>query len=466
MKKIQKIIAGAIMATMLMAPAGTVLADETEDTCGGIEDETDATSETTQELSFDTLYGSQIGSFLYHQYTFEGEEIPVYETNFYFINAFIELSQYAYYGQAPATSEGYIDLSEEFGGDYPTFGDYFVAYAENTIESTMIICKRAEDEGVTLTEETQTAIDDMIADLATESAAPQGMTIDEYLALYFGEGMDEAAFRKTLEDYYLADAYSQKYCENYEFADEDKYVPNIRYALFYAPNGSSEDTLAQAQTAANDLLAQCSDIDDMQVKAQELLADGTVFETNDILVPMGVMVPSFEAWAYEDHEVGDMDVILSEEYGYFVVGYLGKEEKSQDELDALALTALSEEISNEIDTGKYQFGTDQAYEPAIPVAAEGDVYDPAAGELMLNITTTPTPSAEMAPGGDDTANTIIWVLAIIGGVAVVGVIVILIVSVVGKKDDKITGKAKKEKAGKEEPADTDTEPEETDGDEE
>ena len=59
MKKIQKIIAGAVMATMLMAPAGTVLADETTGETlpelGG-----EATTETTQELTFETMYGSQI----------------------------------------------------------------------------------------------------------------------------------------------------------------------------------------------------------------------------------------------------------------------------------------------------------------------------------------------------------------------------------------------------------------------
>ena len=148
MKKIQKIIAGAVMAAMLMAPAGTVLADETQDTCGGVDDGTEVTSETTQELTFETMYGSQIGSYLGHQYTFDGEPIPTYITDFYFINAFLDPCNYAYYGQAPATSEGYIDLAEEFGGEYATFGDYYVAYAENTIESTMIVCKMAEENGI------------------------------------------------------------------------------------------------------------------------------------------------------------------------------------------------------------------------------------------------------------------------------------------------------------------------------
>ena len=170
------------MTAMLMAPAGTVLADETEDTCGGDDAGTETITETTQELTFETIYGSQIGGYLDHQYTFEGEAIPVSESNFYFINAFLELSQYAYYGQAPSTSEGYVDLSAEFGTDYPTYGDYLVAYAENTIESTMIVCKMANDAGVTISDDYAQAIDDMVESLAVDYAAPQGITLDEYMA--------------------------------------------------------------------------------------------------------------------------------------------------------------------------------------------------------------------------------------------------------------------------------------------
>lgn len=413
------------MTAMLMAPAGTVLAEETEPDLG-----LGTTTESTEELTFETIYGSQIGNYLDHQYTFEGEAIPVSESNFYFINAFLELSQYAYYGQAPSTSEGYVDLSAEFGTDYPTYGDYLVAYAENTIESTMIVCKMANDAGVTISDDYAQAIDDMVESLAVDYAAPQGITLDEYLALYFGDSMTEAAFRATLEDYYLADTFSEEYCKTYEFTDEEMYVPNIRYALFYAPAGSSEDSLSQAEAAANDLLSQCADINDLQTKAQELNTAGTVMETNDILVPKGQMVPSFEEWAYEPHGVGDMDVIKSDEYGYFVVGYLGLAQRNQDDLDAVALTALSNEISDAIDAGTYQFGTDQPYEPAMPVSSS-TVFDASTGEITLNITTTPTPAELAAPAAADSSNPILIVLAIVGGVAIVGVIVVLVVNIAG-----------------------------------
>jgi hypothetical protein len=126
-----------------------------------------------------------------------------------------------------------------------------------------------------------------------------------------------------------------------------------------------------------------------------------------------------------------MDVIKSDEYGYFVVGFLGMASRSQDELDAVALTALSNEISDAIDAGTYQFGTDQPYSPAMPVDS-GVVFDAAGnGEIALNITTTPTPAEQAAPAAVDSSNPILVVLAIVGGVAIVGVIVVLVVNIAG-----------------------------------
>jgi hypothetical protein len=125
-----------------------------------------------------------------------------------------------------------------------------------------------------------------------------------------------------------------------------------------------------------------------------------------------------------------MDVIKSDEYGYFVVGYLGLAQRNQDDLDAIALTALSNEISDAIDAGTYQFGTDQPYDPAMPVSSS-TVFDASTGEITLNITTTPTPAELAAPAAVDSSNPILIVLAIVGGVAIVGVIVVLVVNIAG-----------------------------------
>ena len=120
------------------------------------------------------------------------------------------------------------------------------------------------------------------------------------------------------------------------------------------------------------------------------------------------------------------------------------EQRAQTELDTIALTALSEEISSAIDNGTYQFGTDQAFEPAVPVGTSGDAFDASNNTLTLNITTTPAADGSLS-GADDSANKILIILAIVGSVAIVGVVVILILNFVSnnKKDGKADSKEDK-----------------------
>lgn len=54
-----------------------------------------ATTQTTVDLSgesVETIYGNQLPNYLNHQYYFEGQPVPMTESNFYFIDTFSELT--------------------------------------------------------------------------------------------------------------------------------------------------------------------------------------------------------------------------------------------------------------------------------------------------------------------------------------------------------------------------------------
>ena len=447
MKKIGALILSAAVATSMIAGCTRKMTET---------DPTIAPSETTQAVltsepaetsaattdpegpqSFEELYGDQLMNYLNHQYYYDGVAIPVQESNFYFINSFLDLSNYASMGYYPSITLGYIDLAAEYPGEeYGTYGDYFVKYAENSLESTCILCALAAEEGVTLSDDTMSAIDDMMDTIRTGSAANSGMSLDEYLQFYYGPGNDEANFRIVLERYYLADAYSKVYCENYEFTDEEKNVPYVRYALFYAPETAEQETKDKAYADASAMKEACSTIDDLTGLAQTAQENGIVYDQGDIAVPKGQMVPKFEEWAYEDGRTeGELDIIYAPEYGYFVVGYLGLKEQSQDVLDQTALQQLSKFILNEIDANEHDFHTDDAYLPApagptaTPVpemtqAAGGNTFDPNAGTNPTEV----TPSGESQPGSMNTTDVLVVVFFTLAGVAIAAVIVILIAS--------------------------------------
>ncbi|SCW58674.1 hypothetical protein SAMN02910456_02008 [Ruminococcaceae bacterium YRB3002] len=412
---------GAVLLTAAItvsSAAGVIMADDTLVATG------DQTQESTQETidlsgyTFENIYGSQLHQYLDHQYTFEGQNVPLAESNFYFINAFVELTQY--YGMYYGTAEGFLDLSADYVDPtkYATFGDFLVSYAERTLESSLIICARADSENLVLSDETKADIDKMIEDLKTQ-AENANLDLEGYLKLYYGDACSEAAFKEVLNHYYLADLYTARYCEAH-ITDDMRQVPNVRYALFEAPESTSDDAAKQtAESLANELLtAAAGDLDKLEDLAQQSNADGFCKETNDVAVSKGQAVDAFDAWAYDPaRKVGDIEVIYAPEFGYFVVGYLGTVEQDQQVLENQAVGMLSDEITAAINAGTYKFGTEQPYEPAVPVPASDD----GSSSSIPVETSTVTPDG----GKSSVATVLIIVFAVIGGVAVVAIIIIL-----------------------------------------
>ena len=412
MKKIKRILA-AIIASAVLLSVGACSKDSKPavitDASGNI-----IPPESTIDLSgysFDTVYGSQLIGYLNRQYYFQGEAIPVAESNFYLIDAFIELSRYATYGYYPMTAEGYFDLSAPYSADgnseFATCGDFFLNYAEKMLESTYVINSIARSEGVALTEDTMREIDATIASIEQSSAVPAGLTLDEYLQIYYGPSCTADAFHKIIENYKLADLYTEHYIDIYEFDD----VPSIRYVLISAPETAGDEAIAAAEETANDILADSPDLGQLEIQGALAYTNGVAMESDVIGVVPGKCVSAFEEWAYdESREEGDIEVIYAPEYGYFVVGYEGMVEMPEQYKEDIVVKALGDMVTAEIDSGNYEFYTNDAYTPAQPVVVE---TDPVTGQII-----TPTGAASgMSP---ESVSTLIRVLCTVLGIGVVG----------------------------------------------
>ncbi|MBR2524317.1 MAG: hypothetical protein IKE53_07780 [Clostridiales bacterium] len=454
MKITKKIITTLLAMTMIVsASSAVVLAEDTAGTDPVVATESTEETKDLSQYTFQNIYGSQLTAYLDHQYRFNGQDIPLAESNFYFVNAFFELTQYAYYGMYPQTSEGFVDLSAAYSdpSKYATYGDFLISYAERTLESSCIICSKAQEENLTLSEETLAQIDQMIDQLATE-AEKSNLTLEQYFQLYYGPSCDQESYRNVLKNYYLADLYASKYCEEH-ITDDMRYVPNVRYALFQAPEETATAEEKQtAETLANELAAAAGgDLDLLKTLADQSYSDGTCYQSSDITVARGQTVSVFEEWTYDPaRQEGDIEVIYAPEFGYFTVGYLGLTEQDQETLDSQVVAQLSQEISESIDNGEYEFGTDQPYAPAAPVS--GDT----------------APSGEVNPDGTQTApeegrssvaTVLIIIFAVIGGVAVVAIIIILTTYIVkkinsGKKEKNAEDEAQDAPAGELEETET------------
>lgn len=504
--------------------------------------------------TFEEVYGNQLMGYLNHQYYFDGEPVSLQESNFYFINAFLELSSDANMGYYPVTPSGGIDLAAELEveiDDYGTYGDYFVKYAENALEMSLTLCSYARANDIPLSEDTKLAIDNMLDNIRYGSAANAGMSLDDYLQLYYGPGTDEATFRKILERYYLADAYSDKYCKEYPFSDDQIRTPYIRYALFYAPVSADQDTKDQAYQSAMDMkdscnnlselksLAQsayengivreqgdsaaftselseypglwdwtfeeerkegdieviyepsvgyyvigylgikdqityvpyvryalfqpkdtdqvsltdaytaakamkdaCGSISDLTGLAETAYKNGEVLDYGDILVTKGQLDKNFEDWAYDENRTdGELDIIYSPDFGYFVIGYIRTEKQISGLLTDIAMKDLTNIALEESNSGVHDFHTDDEYlpAPAAPTATpvpEIELTDDGTEETVMNTEATEASAPVAQPqqnGSTKTADVLVVVFFTLAGVAIAAIIAVLIYSAVNNR---------------------------------
>lgn len=562
-RKTGSIILLGIFAASVFSGCGKTIS-ETGNTVAAVEtsaaitlpSETYAQDPVTPEepKTFEEVYGNQLMGYLNHQYYFDGEPVSLQESNFYFINAFLELSSDANMGYYPVTPSGGIDLAAELEveiDDYGTYGDYFVKYAENALEMSLTLCSYARANDIPLSEDTKLAIDNMLDNIRYGSAANAGMSLDDYLQLYYGPGTDEATFRKILERYYLADAYSDKYCEEYPFSDDQIRTPYIRYALFYAPVSADQDTKDQAYQSAMDMKNSCNSLSELKTLAQSAYENGIVREQGDsaafaselgeypglwdwtfeeerkegdieviyepsvgyyvigylgikdqityvpyvryalfqpkdtdqasltdaytaakamkdacgsisdliglaetaykngevldygdILVTKGQLDKNFEDWAYDDNRTdGELDIIYSPDFGYFVIGYIRTEKQISGLLTDIAMKDLTNIALEEANSGVHDFHTDDEYlpAPAAPTATpvpEIELTDDGTEETVMNTEATEASAPVAQPqqnGSTKTADVLVVVFFTLAGVAIAAIIAVLIYSAVNNR---------------------------------
>lgn len=436
MKRIGAIILSAAVAASIFAgcsqtteTSGTAAAPVAETTAAATlpSETTAAETEYQNPESTADLYGDQIMNYLDHQYYFNGQPVPLWESNYYIMETFYTLSQYASTTGFPVTTIGCLDLAAEYPGDeFATYGDYFIKQAEDTIESKCILCQRAADEGLVLSEDKYTKIDEDIEAWRT-SVAQLDLTLDEYFQIVFGPSIDETAYKKVSEVESLADEYVQFYYQGYQ-------VPQIRYVFFPATDADEQAVKDAASKAANEMKDACeNDLEKLPGLAETAKNAGTDLDYGDLSITYEEFPINLEEWAWsEERAVGDLDIVIEPDLGYFIVGFLGTTADTSK-----GNAALFEEINADIEANTYDFHTDEPYlpAPAAPTATpapEGETQPSAEVSFdpnSTNPTTTTVTNQQHTMNSKDVLAVVLYTLA---GVAVAAVVILLIAAAVKK----------------------------------
>lgn len=241
-----------------------------------------------------------------------------------------------------------VTLEDLGNPEEATWSDVFRYGAINNLVSTKYLAMKAEEAGITLTEEEQKTIDDEIASL--ETTAKEGdYSVSRYLHANVGKGLSEKIFRQLLEESSLASAYTTKLQEDLLAAVTEDQV-NERYGLnkdvfdivtvrLYtikaeadvasdateAEKTAAEDAAkAQAKKDADAFLAAVTDEESFIKQADKVIfsadndskidPDKSTLKENTTYSTLEATSEELAKWVYDDaRQVGDKTLVVDED---------------------------------------------------------------------------------------------------------------------------------------------------------
>ncbi len=241
--------------------------------------------------------------------TINGEEVPAISLCYWLSYYEYQMSYYySYYGET-------LDLTAEVS-DGVTVADNLLDYAYQAVVSYTAMNQKAEEYGLTLTEDEETDVQDYI-DLQ-----------DSYAMLYFCTNAEEQG--KIYRQYQMSTKLQEVlYAEGgeREITDDtlqdyvtDNGIYNCRYILLQADE-DDEDAVAEAKTQAQEIYDELSELEgdallEKFMEYQEQNADGNTdeysYDDDDSLVD------GFKE-AVAALEVGELGMTDQTSYGYFVL---------------------------------------------------------------------------------------------------------------------------------------------------
>jgi len=166
------------------------------------------------------LYGSaaavRIGS----------ESYTAADYNFYYSS--LQQNYRSYYESLYGSSD-YADM-------FMPSGD---AMKQSTLDIMQNIAMRASEAkkaGFTVSEDAKLTIDRQVSTLQS-AAASNGLTTDDFIAASYGRGVNEKVLRRDMENWLLADEYTQYLKDSYNYSDEE-------IDAYYAENKNEIDTVS------------------------------------------------------------------------------------------------------------------------------------------------------------------------------------------------------------------------------
>ncbi|MGE4352760.1 MAG: peptidylprolyl isomerase [Oscillospiraceae bacterium] len=236
-------------------------------------------------------------------------------------------------------------LDEQYYTDGETFKDYFTESALNTMLQSTALYNEAVSEGMTLSDEEKTKIQDELSSVDVYASLKDEST-EQYLVDMYGKGFNTDTLEKLMNMVTLASDYYQQKMAGFSYTDDElkaEYTQNkddydiFTYRVYYIANGDD----AEAAYATADAIAEAKDGDEfadlVYENAPEDSKDKYTENESTLYNNAGSSLSSYDYgdWLKESgRSVNETTVIESSSgEGYYVVMFLGRDDNDYNTIN-------------------------------------------------------------------------------------------------------------------------------------
>ncbi|MBQ3140402.1 MAG: peptidylprolyl isomerase [Clostridia bacterium] len=266
--------------------------------------------------------------------TINGTAIPVYEFNFnYMTNVQYFMQENAEYLELLGFKGDALDETPCYYDNSVTWQDYFVSQTLDGLANEVVLAKKAQEAGITLSDESKYNIDQFVDVTLAQRAAENNMSTSAFIKAIFGRTVTAKNIRKSLERAYLAQQYSQQYMLDATYTDDERKTfaegdPDnfavVTYNVYpFTPASDVAEDIVAAKQQARDFLDGVTDAASFDAQARKYATDETkeAYEKENATLRKniykgGLVEDDMIKWLFDkDRKQGDQTVIYSIETG-------------------------------------------------------------------------------------------------------------------------------------------------------
>ena len=238
----------------------------------------------------------------------------VYQIYNNYYNAYGELAMYFFNPQAGLESQVYNQETGE------TWADYIREYTDLSIVEMTKLYNAGKEAGFVLGDDYYESCEEEL-EILEKTAKENGYSLNDYLALNYGRGVNAKVFREMYEIYYFALEYANSVSEGFEVSDAD-------IDAYYGEHSEDFDSVSFKSYFADGNAAEGEDaetaMDEAKAEAEAVLSgaekDAQFAESN--YYTKAQINSVYADWLFDDaRKAGDKD-IFETETGYYVVEFV------------------------------------------------------------------------------------------------------------------------------------------------